>query len=816
MQRRLLTAATAIVAVLLAAAPGSLAAGLDSWTPWVATPQDTWIRSLDFTAASTLVASSDGDGIFQAGATHGPWAQTNGGLTTPGDLSAYQVLASGGQLYAATSGGLFRAPQGGGGWTQLGGGIGDDKLNMGGIESVVVNSPSSIVTAVSGAAGPGVYTTSDGGNTWTRAAGMPAGENIFDLARGAGPIIYAAGDSGVWTSIDGGTSWILTSDGIDPAGTTFRVAVGPSPNEVWAATGSSVYKSLDAGLTWINSDGTGATALPGGQLKAAFLLAPSLGAGDTIVGTNDGVWASPDGGATWGQMSTDTTTQANLFGSRAVYALGVGFTPPALLAGTQGFGVYSLPLTPVSAQGTPTVSPSSGFSPGDAMSATANWLGTLPLFPTYTWKRCQGSNCSTTVGQGPDYTIPNSDAGLSVTYEVVTCATNLLTPSPVCATSAKTTGAVGTIPGQEPVPLSGGTSSSISPNPHISYPWGTTFTIDPGQWGTVSSPGVQMTPVDYKYRWQRCTQTPTCTDITNDTNAAYTTTAADVGDTIVGYVSVNGFFGSPSSQFYEADQTFTIIEKTPVNTKAPQIIGVPQVGTVLNSTAGAWSAHDPGYGREWLECNADGVDCGPLSPDQTGHTYTVTAADLGNRLQLQITATQLDPSQNRVSVVTSTPTAVITNPPPGPGAGSPAPIPTPIPLPTPTPTPTPTPIPTPKPAPELGKPKFGHTGKVATVVFSLTGSGSVILSLQRVTTGHRVHNRCLNGKRKHTAVCSIYTTKYTLERAGLSGGQITIPLSTKVHGRDLAPGRYRVLVTAVSVSGKRGGSRSLTLVLARG
>ena len=46
---------------------------------------------------------------------------------------------------AATSGGLFTAPQGGGDWSQLGGGAGGHKLNMGGIESVVVNSPTSIV-----------------------------------------------------------------------------------------------------------------------------------------------------------------------------------------------------------------------------------------------------------------------------------------------------------------------------------------------------------------------------------------------------------------------------------------------------------------------------------------------------------------------------------------------------------------------------------------------------------------------------------------------------------------------------------------------
>ena len=144
--------ATVVAGALLLAAPVALAAGADSWTPWTPMPQDTWIRSLDFTAASTLLAGSDGDGIFQAAATLGPWAQTNDGLTNPEDLKAFQVVASGGKLYAATSGGLFTAPQGGGTWSQLGAGPGNNTLDMGGIQSVVVSSPSTIVVAVAGAA----------------------------------------------------------------------------------------------------------------------------------------------------------------------------------------------------------------------------------------------------------------------------------------------------------------------------------------------------------------------------------------------------------------------------------------------------------------------------------------------------------------------------------------------------------------------------------------------------------------------------------------------------------------------------------------
>jgi hypothetical protein len=663
---------------MLSAVP-AFAVNTDVWTQWTASPQDSWIRSLDFTAASTLVASTEGEGIFQAPATLGPWVQANSGLDAPGDLDAYQVVASGGKLYAATGSGLFTAAQGPSpSWTQLGGGIGANKLNMGGIESVVVESPASLVVAVAGAGDPGVYTSADGGGTWTRASGMPDGENIFDLASSAGgSVLYAAGDGGVWTSVSGGTSWTLTADGINPAETAFRVSAA-SPTEIWAATTGSVYKSTNGGVSWSSVDGAGDTALPGAGVKKAFLLTPQFGAGRSLVGTDDGVYASVDGGQSWGAMSPDAVGQAGGFLAHGiVWALGVGFTPPALLAGTQGYGVYSLPMTPVSSGGTPAVSPGSGLVPGDSVSVTANWSGTLPFFVTYVWKRCSGANC-TTVGQGPSYTIPDADASSSYQYEAQACATNLVAPAQVCVTSAKTSGGVTAVPGSQLVPLSGGTQSSISPDPEVSYPWGTTFTIDPGQWGTESQQNVEATPFTYSYAWQRCDQVPTCTDIQGATGATYTTTAADVGDTIRGFVAAQHFGGADASQFYLAADTFTIIEKTPVNTAPPKILGAAVVGTVLQSTAGAWTAHTPVYTRRWLRCGADGLDCQPLQPDQAGTTDTLTPADLGSTIELEVTATQADPSQNRVTVVDSAPTAVVTQPssssppPPPPPPGQPA------------------------------------------------------------------------------------------------------------------------------------------------
>jgi arabinogalactan endo-1,4-beta-galactosidase len=58
-------------------------------------------------------------------------------------------VASGGKLYAATLSGLFTAAQSPNpSWTQLSPGPGNNTLDMGGIQSVVVESPTALVVAV--------------------------------------------------------------------------------------------------------------------------------------------------------------------------------------------------------------------------------------------------------------------------------------------------------------------------------------------------------------------------------------------------------------------------------------------------------------------------------------------------------------------------------------------------------------------------------------------------------------------------------------------------------------------------------------------
>jgi hypothetical protein len=118
------------------------------------------------------------------------------------------------------------------------------------------------------------------------------------------------------------------------------------------------------------------------------------------------------------------------------------------------------------------------------------------------------------------------------------------------------------------------------------------------------------------------------------------------------------------------------VNKVPVSTVLPKIVGDPTTGLVLGSVAGGWDGYLLSYERRWLRCEADGLGCNPTAPIATGPTYRLTAADVGKRLQLEVTAVAADPNQARRAVALSAATGVIADPsaapPPTPGGAAPA------------------------------------------------------------------------------------------------------------------------------------------------
>jgi hypothetical protein len=115
--------------------------------------------------------------------------------------------------------------------------------------------------------------------------------------------------------------------------------------------------------------------------------------------------------------------------------------------------------------------------------------------------------------------------------------------------------------------------------------------------------------------------------------------------------------------------------------------------------------------------------------------------------------------------------------------------------------------------PKLSGVNLIHRGLHAELTFNLSGHGSVRVVLKLEHTGHLSHSRCFAGRLRHHRACTSYVTVFATTRAGLSAGQVTIPVPTRIHGRRLPRGSYLLTVTPESPAGQPGGSVALGLKL---
>jgi hypothetical protein len=87
----------------------------------------------------------------------------------------------------------------------------------------------------------------------------------------------------------------------------------------------------------------------------------------------------------------------------------------------------------------------------------------------------------------------------------------------------------------------------------------------------------------------------------------------------------------------QASYAWTIVKRSaPKVTSAPKISGTAQQGRKLIASTGVWSGSPaPSYRYQWLRCTSRG--CKPISK-QVGRNYRMTAADVGDRLEATVTA----------------------------------------------------------------------------------------------------------------------------------------------------------------------------------
>ncbi|HEX8122754.1 MAG TPA: hypothetical protein VF549_15980 [Solirubrobacteraceae bacterium] len=628
--------------LVLACASPAPAAVPDTWTRWNVQGDPDFgatVRSLDFTAPGVVYAGTEDHGIYRS--TGGPfaWAPDNGGLdgiTNANNIR--QVVSNGGSLYAATTVGVFKKPGGGGNWQPLGQGEGTDKLNLP-VQYLHFNSGSDLVAGVA-AASPGVYRSGDGGEHWTKASGIASSTSVYFLYS-AGGMLFAATADGVYRSLDGGSSWMLRSDGL-PFANAYRMAGDAA--HLFVATTSGVYHSDNLGETWSERNGIGDTAL-GSTETLGMLAAPTgFGGGRFLVSTGQGVWASLDRGLTWGKMSGTSVPNGPAFGGLKVWTLGfnVVASPGVLVAGTQGWGAYTLPFQPPSAAA-PAASNGSGGATvrvGTTLTgARGGWGGTAPFFFAYMWMRCTDNSttgsCSPTGDTGINHTVVLADKDKYLRLRIST--TGLVPPNPPDRFSGATQKVLAAI-GSPPTPPGGSYPKILGPDGQSalqhSYDWGTTLHVDPGTWNPAGT--------TFTYQWLRCAGANPCTQIAGATKSTYVATPDDVEKGLK--IEVTGTANN-NSQTVANGPTFQITEVKPELVQAPRVVGDPYVGATLDSRGGAWKGRNIKYFRAWQSCDADMTGCVTL-PSETGQQYVVNKIYLGKRLRVRIQVSNAAGSQD--------------------------------------------------------------------------------------------------------------------------------------------------------------------------
>jgi hypothetical protein len=366
-------------------------------------------------------------------------------------------------------------------------------------------------------------------------------------------------------------------------------------------------------------------------------VSPDTGLRDgAVVSATDGAWGGSepmDIAHRWQRCSPGTTTCTDIpSAAGATYTLttaDVGFTIRAAVTATNGAGFATQPSVPTGVVGTNppvnTVAPTVTGTPrdGGTLQATdGSWTGLVPFTTTYEWWRCNaaGASCSLVAGRtASSYALGHDDVGLTLRVKVIQSSAGGST-----GVLSAPTGTVAAAPPSSIVPpfITGGAAV------------GRELTAEPGVWA--GTPELVLT-----FQWRRCLADGTgCADIAGAAAGSYRVTADDAAGSLRVVVTATNAIGSDTAT---SASTAEVQTDPPVMLAEPGIeaAGVVAEGTTLTARPGTWGGAQPvTFEYRWRRCDAALAGCLDI-PAATAATYALTKDDVGRRIVVIVTATNV-------------------------------------------------------------------------------------------------------------------------------------------------------------------------------
>ncbi len=260
---------------------------------------------------------------------------------------------------------------------------------------------------------------------------------------------------------------------------------------------------------------------------------------------------------------------------------------------------------------------------GQTLTASpGSWLGSTPISYSYQWEDCNssGSSCVNITGAtGSTYTLRSSDVGHKIVVSVTASNASLPGGSTATASSSATAVVAAVAPTNKIIPVIIGTVAL-----------GQTLTASTGTW-------TGSTPLTYSYQWEDCNSSgASCTNISGATSSAYAIAGSDVGSTLAVVVTATNAAGSASAA---AAATAVVQSATaPSDTALPALSGTASIGQTLTASSGTWTGSAPiNYSYQWEDCDQFGDPCTTIA-GATGLTYEVGTGDVGQELEVVVTA----------------------------------------------------------------------------------------------------------------------------------------------------------------------------------